>query len=248
MTDDEQRLAKERLMKLWDAYESQEKEMAAAQARIKDLEEKENDKERVIETLRELVDQKDSELRKLELKGSSLDKESSDYKERVEELTDSLNLERNRYKKLFVITQELEVEVEGLNKELEARDRWFRDNLSFFEELPARMGKRLDMVSRSGPIRERLAALGASSDRPKPSLAPADDKKEEQTFEKIDPKETSLKSLMDLPGVDEDKAQVLYEAGYSDMDSLKNVSPFELVKLDGITPTIARKITDHVKA
>ena len=81
-------------MKLWDAYEAQEKEMAAALARIKDLEEKEKDKDRVISTLRELVDSKDAELRKLEVKGTSLDKESNDYKERLQEVTESLNLER----------------------------------------------------------------------------------------------------------------------------------------------------------
>ncbi|MFO8050322.1 MAG: helix-hairpin-helix domain-containing protein [Thermoplasmatota archaeon] len=245
MTDDELRLAKERLMKLWDAYESQEKEMAAAKARINDLEEKQKDKERVIETLRELVDQKDNELRKQELKVSSLEKETADQKERLEELSNSLNMERSRYKKLFVITQELERDVEDLTKELEGRDRWFRDNLSFFEELPARMGNRLEMVNRKKPVTEKLAALGTPSEKPSPSLSPAE---EEKTFEKINPRESSLKVLMELPGVDEEKAQVLYEAGYGDVDKLKGVSPFELVKLEGITPTVARKITDHVKA
>jgi chromosome segregation ATPase len=88
-------------MKLWDAYESQEKEMAAAMARIRDLEEKEKDKERIISTLRELVDSKDTELRKLEVKGSSLDKETSDFKVRLQETSDLLNLERNRYKRYF---------------------------------------------------------------------------------------------------------------------------------------------------
>ncbi|MEA3559133.1 MAG: hypothetical protein U9R75_07770 [Candidatus Thermoplasmatota archaeon] len=248
MTDDELRLAKERLMKLWDAYESQEKEMTAALARTKNLEEKEKDKERVIETLRELVDQKDTELRKLELKGSSLNKETSDNRTRLEELTTSLNMERARYKKLFVITQELEKEVDTLTRDLEGRDRWFRDNLSFFEELPARMGKRLDMVSSPGSLRDRFAALNESQDRSRPSLAPSVDESEEKTFEKIDPKEASMKAILELPGIDEEKANVLIDAGYGDIDSLKGVSPFELVKLDGITPTVARKITDHVKA
>ncbi|MFW3147022.1 MAG: helix-hairpin-helix domain-containing protein [Thermoplasmatota archaeon] len=245
MTDDELRLAKERLMKLWDAYEVQEKEMAAALAKVKDLEEKGKDKERVIETLRELVDQKDSELRKLELKGSSLDKETSDFRSRITELSESLNMERSRYKKLFVITQEMERDVERLTDEVEARDRWFRDNLSFFEEFPARVNKRVEMINRAGSPRSRLEELGPSEERPRPSLAPS---VEETTFQKIDPNEEAMKNLLNLPGVDQEKAKILLEAGYGDMDKLRKASPFELVKLDGITPTLARKITDHVKA
>ncbi|MCW8800510.1 MAG: helix-hairpin-helix domain-containing protein [Desulfobacter sp.] len=245
MTDDELRLAKERLMKLWDAYESQEKEMAAALARIKDLEEKEKDKERIILTLRELVDSKDAELRKYEIKGSSLDKETSEYKERLQEVTESLNMERSRYKKLYIITQELEGEVDTLTKELESRDRWFRDNLSFFDELPHRMGKRMDMIDSGSKKRSVLEELGAPSDKPRPKLAPA---ASEATFEKVDPKKEAMKDLLDIPGIDEDKAKVLMDAGFGDVEKLKGASPFELVKLDGITPTLARKITEHVKA
>lgn len=247
MTDDELRLAKERLMKLWDAYESQEKEMAATLARIRDLEEKEMDKDRVISTLRELVDSKDTELRKLEVKESSLDKESSDYKERLQEVTESLNLERSRYKKLYIITQELEGDVEKVTKELESRDRWFRDNLSFFEELPQRMGKRMDMIPGGENRRSILEELGEPSEKPRPKLAPAKPK-EEAKFEKVDPKQEIMKALLSIPGIDEEKASVLVGAGYGDLSKLKGASPFELVNLDGITPTLARKITDHVKA
>jgi len=247
MTDEELRLAKERLMKLWDAYESQEKEMAAAMARISDLEEKEKDKERIISTLRELVDSKDAELRKLEVKGSSLDKETSDCKVRLQETSDLLNLERNRYKKLYLLSQELEVEVDRLSKELETRDRWFRDNLSFFEELPQRMGKRVEMIPSGTSKRPLLNELGDVSEKPRPALAPSVPEKE-TTFEKVDPKDEAIKKLLEIPGMDENKAKILSDAGYADMEKLKKASPFELVKLDGITPTLARKITDHVKA
>ena len=58
----------------------------------------------------------------------------------------------------------------------------------------------------------------------------------------------AMKDLLDIPGIDEDKAKVLMDAGFGDAIKLKGASPFELVKLDGITPTLARKITEHVKA
>jgi len=246
MTDDELKTAKERLMKLWDAYEAQEKEMAAAMARIRDLEEREKDKERIIETLRELVDTKDEELRKLEVKESSLGKESADYKERLKETMDSLALERSRYKKLYVLTQDLEAEVDRLTRELEVRDRWFRDNMSFFEELPTRVGKRLEMIPRAGTRRSLLEELGEPSENKRPRLSPAPE--EHATFEKVDPKQEILNDLLALPGMDEAKAKVLMDAGYGDIEKLRAASPFELVKLDGITPTLARKITDHVRS
>ncbi|MBN1390471.1 MAG: hypothetical protein JXA22_07510 [Candidatus Thermoplasmatota archaeon] len=245
MTDEELRLAKERLMKLWDAYESQEKEMVAAMARIRDLEEKENDKERVISTLRELVDAKDSELRKLEVKGSSLDKETIDCRTRLQETTDLLNLEKNRYKKLYLLSRELEIDADRLSKELEVRDRWFRDNLSFLEELPQRLGRRLDMISDRDQPGHTLRELGDSSHKPRPALAPSPD--DGTTFEKIDPRDEAMKKLLEVPGMDEGKARTVTNAGFGDMEKLKKVSPFELVKLEGITPTLARKIADHVK-
>ena len=239
MTDEELRLAKERLMKLWDAYESQEKEMAAAMARIRELEEREKDKERVISTLRELVDSKDAELRKLEVKGTSLDKESSEYRTRLQETTDLLNLEKNRYKKLYLLSQELELEVDKLTRDVETRDRWFRDNLSFLEEFPQRVNKRLEMIPANTQSRTTLKELGASSEKPRPALAPSVSVEEAQ-FEKVDPRDEAMKRLMEIPGVDESKAKVLSDAGYGDIDKLKKASPFELVKLDGITPTLAR--------
>ena len=243
MTDDDLRLARERLMKLWDAYESQELELQAATRKKDDLSEKQKDKERVIDTLRELVESRDHDLRKLEISTSSLDREASDFRNRLEETVESLNQERGRYRKLFVITQELEREVDRLAKDLDERDRWFRDNMSFFEEFPSRVGKRLSMVSK--PRKTLLEELGETRDTP--ALPAEGDKKPKATFQRVDPTEEALNDLLDIPGIDEGKAKVLLDAGYNSTGKLKDVSPFELVKLEGITPTIARKITDHLK-
>ena len=247
MTDEELRLSKERLMKLWDAYEMQEKELKTMTGKVKDLEEKLREKDRVVETLRELVEAKDIELRKLEVKGTTLDKETADHKGRLDELTENLNLERGRYKRLFLITQELEKEVDRLSKELEDRDRWFRDNMAFLEEFPARVGKRLEMVHRvfKRPPLDGLMEPGRPVDTP-PAQAPAQEK--EMGFERVDPKAEALKELTSIPGVDESKANLLIKAGYDSKTKLKGASPFELVKIEGITPTLARRISDAVRS
>lgn len=243
MTDDDLRIAKERLMKLWDAYESQELELQAAVKKVSDLESKQKDKERVIETLRELVESKDKELRKHEISLNSFDRETKDCQTKLDEVSESLNQERSRYKKLFVITQELEREVDRLTKELDERDRWFRDNMSFFEEFPTRVGKRIGMVSK--PRKSLIEELGEAKQAS--SLPPSGEEGEKATFERVDPKEEAKAELSDIPGLDEEKVSILVDAGYDSKEKLKGVSPFELVKLEGITPTIARKITDHFK-
>ena len=242
MTDDDLRIAKERLMKLWDAYESQELELQAAVKKVSDLESKHKDKERVIETLRELVESKDKDLRKYEMNISTIDRETKDYRTKLDDVSESLNMERSRYKKLFVITQELEREVDRLTKELDERDRWFRDNMSFFEEFPTRVGKRIGMVSK--PRKSLIEELGEAK---KPSSLPPSEGEAKPTFERVDPKEEARAELSEIPGLDEEKVAILIGAGYDSKAKLKDVSPFELVKLEGITPTIARKITDHIK-
>ena len=122
-------------------------------------------------------------------------------------------------------------------------DRWFRDNMSFFEEFPTRVGKRMGMVAK--PKKSLLEELGDGKEPSKLSPAPKEDK---ATFERVDPKEEAMKELADIPGLDDEKVNILINAGYDSKEKLMGVSPFELVKLEGITPTIARKITDHLKA
>ena len=245
MTEGELIQARERLMKLWDAYESLERELKGALGRVKDLEERHRDKERVIETLRELTESKDQELRKIELERASKEKEVIDLRARIEESNRSLDLERNRFKKLFVLTQELETEVTRLGKELDERDRWFKDNSALLEQFPTVLGRRLGMVS------ERPTSLSIASDIPPstieaPRTAPVPP--EGTTFEKVDPQKEAIERLKAIPGVDDDRAKALVSAGYGSMQKLKEVSPFELLKLDGMTPTLARKITEHAKA
>ncbi|MCU0799729.1 MAG: helix-hairpin-helix domain-containing protein [Candidatus Thermoplasmatota archaeon] len=244
MSDSELKQAKERLMKLWDAYETQERELKTALGRVTDLEERQRDKERVIETLRELAESKDQDLRKLELDRSSSGKEVLDLRGRLEETNRQLELERSRFKKLFVLTQELESDVDRLGKELDERDRWFRDNSALLEQFPSVLGKRLGMVSER-PTTLSIAGDIQTSNGPAPaSVASAT---ERTTFERIDPEKEAMERLRAIPGVDDTRARTLLSAGYGSMEKLKTVSPFELLKLEGMTPTIARKITEHAK-
>ena len=242
MTGDDTQLARERLMKLWDGYETQEKELKQMRAKIADLETKSADKDRIIETLRELIENKDTDLRKLEIANSSLKNENDDLKNRVEDLSVSLESERKRYRKLFVISEGLERDNDQLRRSIEERDNWFRDNLSFLEEIPGHLAKREEMIRRGKGRSSLLESLETPSERealPKES-------EEKPTFERVD-EEDEFKELMEIPGIDEEKADTLRKGGFGSLDRIKEASPFDLVKLDGITPTLARKITEYVK-
>ena len=240
MTGDDTQLARERLMKLWDGYETQEKELKQMRAKIADLETKTVDKDRIIETLQELIENKDTDLRKMEIANSSLKNENEDLKKRVEDLSLSLEKERKRYRKLFVISEGLERETDHLRRNIEERDNWFRDNLSFLEELPGHLSKREEMIKR---IKGRRSLLDSMEEPPDMEALP-EESEEKPTFERV---EEETDDLLELPGIDEQKAEILKKGGFGSLEKIRNASPFDLVKLEGITPTLARKITEHVK-
>jgi hypothetical protein len=59
--------------------------------------------------------------------------------------------------------------------------------------------------------------------------------------------DNSIKELMKLLLVDEPRAKALYDAGYKSIDDLKNVGIHDLIKVNYINPTIARRIIEAAK-
>ncbi|MDG6226151.1 MAG: helix-hairpin-helix domain-containing protein [Candidatus Thermoplasmatota archaeon] len=227
------------LLKLWDGYEKQEEELRTSLTLIKELEAKEREKDRIIATLRELMEAKDSELRKYEVSKASVSNKVEDLTNRVRELEDTLQQERGRYKKLYYLTEEMDQEVRSLRKSLEERDNWFRDNLSFLEEMPDRIRKWKEIVNRTSMRRTLLDTLAPDDERmPEP---------EEPVFQKVDARGEAMKRLLSIPGMDEVKASFILDAGYDSIEKLKKAEPFDLVKVQGITPTLARKIDQNLK-
>ncbi|MCK5774281.1 MAG: hypothetical protein KAH57_10880 [Thermoplasmata archaeon] len=249
MSEDELNMAKGRLAKLWDAYEALDKENKYTLASIKELNDKAREKDRIVLTLRELIESRDTDNRKLDIQRSSLQNQVEDLKIRYEDQLSDLEKERSRYRKLYRITEDLEIEVDSLRKGVEERDQWFKSNLMPLSEIPTLLELRQKMIGRFSSISStnyELERIRPGSEKveetPVKEIEP-----EETTFERVDDKAEALKSLQELPGINEVKAKALMEAGYGSLEKLKDVSPFELVKLQGITPTIARKISEFVK-
>jgi DNA repair exonuclease SbcCD ATPase subunit len=223
---------KERLAKLWDAYEAQEREFNQALTKIKTLEDQHRDRDRIIDTLKKVVESRDKELRDLEIRHTTLNDEKSRTEPVIDELKTSLRSEKERYAKLFAITEELEEELEEARSQLEARDHWFNRNVGKLEALDEAIRERSRMVASALPSETRKApSSGKPLFREVPQSPP--------------PREESIASLTGIPSVDGEVADRLYTSGYYSREQIKGVPPADLSRVEGISPTLARKITEE---
>lgn len=60
-------------------------------------------------------------------------------------------------------------------------------------------------------------------------------------------KEDVIKEFTKIKGIGKAKAELLHDKGFDSLDKLKKASAKDLVKIDGITETIAKNIKDHLK-
>lgn len=227
---DDQSKDKERLAKLWDAYEAQEREFNTALTKIKTLEDQLKDRDRIIDTLKKVVESRDKELRDMEIRTTTLSDEKTRTEPVIDELKSSLRAEKERYAKLFAITEELEEEIEEARKQLEARDQWYNRNVGKLEALDEALKERNRMLASVLPSTTR-GPVGKPVFREVPQSPPA--------------KDESIASLTAIPSVDPEVADKLYSSGYYTREQLREVPPADLSRVDGISPTLARKITEE---
>lgn len=136
----------ERLTKLWDAYEIQEKDLAQAKDKIKVLEDVVQEKERIILSLRQVAENRDSEIRDLEIRLSSLERESADFEPKLKEMEKELKNQRDQFAKLYSLAEELDEELRYTRKEIEIRDEWFRDHINVFSSMCNAITSREDII------------------------------------------------------------------------------------------------------
>ena len=146
---------RQRLAKLWDAYEKQEKEMAALKEKVGHLENDLMDRERIIKSLKDVLESRDRRTRELEIEMTSLRGDKSGWEPRLKSLETDLRLERERFAKLFALAEELEEEVKLAKKAIAARDEWYRTHVDVLGDLQramqdydvmmAQLGKQVEM-------------------------------------------------------------------------------------------------------
>lgn len=310
----------ERLAKLWDAYEVQEKELELSIKKISTMETKIEELDRVNSVLKKAVEDRDKEIRDLELKIIAMEEESSKFQPQLDEISRLYKEEKERYSKLFTITEELEEDLARMKKENEIKDKWFERNVGMLENLREsivdRNVKLTEMEKESPPVGDHIlpkgevAMLGPAKTiqkgegaevdpttetrtasesvgteiRTEIKEATKDEKDEMITFSTVklekeeekapieeaqtpigEPEPPTTRTVIPLttesdealknetiyeftkiPDIDPLIAESLYDAGYTNINKLKATSTEDLAQIEGISPTMARKIRTNL--
>ena len=125
----------QRLEKLWDAYEQQEKDLNASLDQINVLEADIETKATMITSLQELLGERDSKLRELEVERQRQMKVEAEYAPKISEMEETIKEQTDKYDRLLSITQEMEDELDLARRALHARDSWFNLNVSSLETI-----------------------------------------------------------------------------------------------------------------
>tara|TARA_B110000495_G_C23041622_1_gene625207 strand:+ start:3426 stop:4130 length:705 start_codon:yes stop_codon:yes gene_type:complete len=215
-------LEQQRLEKLWDAYEQQEKDLNAALDRINFLEADIETKQTMITSLQELLVERDAKLRDMEIERQRQGKVEAEYKPRISVMEDTMNDQTEKYDRLLSITQEMEDELDLARKSLHARDSWFNLNVSSLESISEvikewrsiQAGKFPSVGKTSGPGGGKSEFVGAVS---------------------------KIKGLGTI------KAENLYDSGFHTVDDLKAASLDEITSVIGFTKLSASKVVTGAK-
>ena len=257
MTDETITKERQRLIKLWKAYEVQEKEYSEALRKILTQEKTIREANKMKLNLRQLIEEKNRELMELELKNTSLRTDLSELGPQMEERGRLLGESKKRYAKLYALTEELEEELERARREIKARDGWFKENISALENLHRSLDERRLLIESavkgeevsSGKIMLELEKPGFKDeiasvvDEEEPELKVEPSLEEVYSVEEEPKEEPELKvepSLEEVYSVEEEPK----EEGKGRIEVIKEFS-----KLESLNPTLAnalynKEITD----
>ncbi len=146
--DLEERLGEEtdRLLKLYAAYEQQEKELLDTKAEIEVLEKEIVEREITKEGLEALLAEKDVRIRDLELKASKTSKQVEHLEPELQKMEEKYAREKDRLGKVFSIAEELDNDLRLAVVELKTRDEWYMAHMSLFEDLNKAIKERYDLI------------------------------------------------------------------------------------------------------
>lgn len=212
----------QRLEKLWDAYEQQEKDLNASLDRINYLESDIETRQTMITSLQELLTERDAKLRDLEIQRQRQSKIAAEYEPKIKEMQGIIEDQTEKYERLLSITQEMEDELDLARQSLHARDGWFNANISSLESI-------------SEIIKEWRNIQGGRFPEVKESSGPGGGKS------------AFVSSVAKIKGLGAVKAENLYDAGFHTVDDLKSASAEDIASVVGFTNLSASKVVKGAK-
>ena len=215
-------LEQQRLEKLWDAYEQQEKDLNASLDRINILESEIETKETMISSLQELLTERDAKLRQLEVERQRQGKIEAEYEPRIKKMDDTISDQTEKYERLLSITQEMEDELDLARKSLHARDNWFYLNISSIESI-------------TDIIKEWRNRQGGKFPTVKETSGPGGGKSE------------FVSQVAKIKGLGAVKAENLYDSGFHTISDLKAATVNDISSVVGFTKMSATKVVNGAK-
>jgi len=212
----------QRLEKLWDAYEQQEKDLNASLDRINFLEADIETKETMISSLQELLTERDTRLRELEIERQRQNKVEAEYKPKILGMEETTKDQADKYERLLSITQEMEDELNLARQSLYARDNWFNANVSGLESV-------------SEIIKEWRNIQGGKFPDTKTSSGPGGNKAE------------FVETVTKIKGLGAMKAENLYDSGFHTIEDLKSATAEDIATVVGFTKLSAGKVVTGVQ-
>lgn len=136
----------ERLTKLYAAYETQDKELIDLRAEVEVLEKEIIEREIEKESLDSILSEKENKIRELEMKATKASKQVSHLQPELDKMEEKYSREKDRLGKVFSIAEELDNDLKLALVEMRARDEWYVDHMSLFEDLNKAIKARYDLI------------------------------------------------------------------------------------------------------
>ncbi len=150
----------ERLLKLYAAYEVQEKEIVDFKAEVEVLEKEIVEREIEKESLESLLTEKDARIRDLEMKASKSGKQVEHLEPELQKMEEKFAREKDRLGKIFSIAEELDNDLRLAVTELQTRDEWYMQHMALFEDLNKAIKLRYDMIESAAEAERKSQHIG----------------------------------------------------------------------------------------
>ncbi len=158
---EEKKKAEDRLKKLWDAYELQEREVVKLKEQVAFREQEILQKDHVIATLKTTLEARDTRLRDqdIELAGAKQKLETAEPK--IKSLESQLRSAETRYNNVLKLWQASHESERFWKKAYEDQNEWFEGHLGLVGNLSRALDERQEMLNR---VRREASTLDIESD------------------------------------------------------------------------------------
>jgi hypothetical protein len=136
------------LVKLWDSYEMQEREISSLKDRIAFLEQEHLQKDNIIANLKVHAESKDGRLRESEIEVIALRRHREESEPKVRSLESQLRQAEDRYAKVLKLWEASYESAKFWKKAAEDRDHWFDRHIGAFGDFKRALDEREDMLQR----------------------------------------------------------------------------------------------------